>query len=126
MLVTHRSLRRLAAQAACVTTLAGTGFAAMGVTAAYAGTTTSSYTCSLTGILPETETSSLTLVAPDTGSVGGTASVEINQPSGTTTSPVAITSVTISGTATVSGDDQATTLDFSGTGGSSAAGSVPA
>jgi hypothetical protein len=122
----HPRLRRLAAQTACVSTLAGAGLAAIGVTAAHAATGTSSYTCSLTGLAPETESSTLELTAPDTGSVGGTATIAIDQPSGSTTSPVAITSVTISGTATVSGDDSATTLAFSGTGGSSDAGAVPA
>jgi hypothetical protein len=125
MQVAHPSLRRIVAQATCVTTLTGAGLAALGVTAAYAGTTTSSYSCSLTGILPESEASSLTLTAPDTGTVGSSVDVAINQPQGTTTSPVAITSVTISGTAAVSGDGSTTTLAFSGTSGPSAAGAVP-
>jgi len=51
--------------------------------------------------------------------------VDITAPQGTTTSPVAVTSVTISGTATVTGDRGTTTLPFSGTSGSSAAGAAP-
>jgi hypothetical protein len=121
----HRIPRRLAAQAACVTTLAGAGLATIGATAALAGTATSAYTCSLSGIIPLTQAGALTLTAPDTGTSGSMVDVDIAAPQGTTTSPVAITSLTISGTATVSGDGPVTALAFSGTNGPSAAGAAP-
>lgn len=132
MQVAHRTLRRLTVEAACITALAGAGFAgfaAAGATSAFAQTTataSTTYSCSLTGILPETEADTLTLTTPTTGTEGSAVDVAIDQPQGTTTSPVAVTSVTISGTATVAGDGSVTTLAFSGTGASSAAGAAPA
>jgi hypothetical protein len=125
-----RSLKRLATRTACVTTLAGAGLAAMGGTAAFAATTatatsTSSYTCSLTGIIPLTEAGALSVTAPVSGVAGSTVEVGITAPQGTATSPVAITSLTISGAAAVAGDGPVTTLPFSGTSGPSAAGAAP-
>jgi hypothetical protein len=123
--VAHRTLRRLAAEAACVITLAGAGLAAAGGTAAFAATTPSSYTCSLTGIIPLTEAGALTITAPDTGVILGTSTVNITAPQGTSVSPVAVTSLTIGGAASVSNDPLAATLPFSGTSGPSAAGQAP-
>ena len=121
----HSRLRRLAAEAACVSTLAGAGLAAIGVASASAATGTASYTCSLTGIIPLTEAGALSVTAPVSGAAGSTVAVGITAPQGTATSPVAITSLSISGAAAVSGDGPVTTLAFSGTSGPSAAGSAP-
>ena len=116
-----RRIRRLVAGAAGVTTVAGIGLMALGATPAFAGTSTGVYSCSLTGVAPQTETGGLVLTAPDSGATGSTVEVSIDQPQGTTTSPVAISSIAISGTATVSGDGSTTSLAFSGTGAGSAA-----
>jgi hypothetical protein len=123
--VIKRRVRRLVAGAAGVTTVAGIGLLAFAATPAFAGTSTGVYTCSLTGVAAETEAGGLVLTAPDSGATGSTVELSIDQPQGSTTSPVAITSVAISGTATVSGDGSTTSLAFSGTGGASAAGAAP-
>jgi hypothetical protein len=123
--VIKRRVRRLVAGAAGVTTVAGIGLLAFGAAPAFAGTSTGVYTCSLTGVAAETEAGGLVLTAPDSGATGSTVQLSVDQPQGSTTSPVAITSVAISGTATVSGDGSTTSLAFSGTGGGSAAGAAP-
>jgi hypothetical protein len=123
--VIKRRVRRLVAGAAGVTTVAGMGLLALGVTPAFAGTSTGVYTCAMTGVAPETEAGGIVLTTPDSGATGSTVQVSIDQPQSSTTSPVAITSVAISGTATVSGDGSTTSLAFSGTGGASAAGAAP-
>lgn len=120
-----RRVRRLVAGAAGVTTVAGIGLLAVGATPAFAGTSTGVYTCSLTGVAAETEAGGLVLTAPDSGATGSSVQVSIDQPQGSTTSPVAITSVAVSGTADVTGDGSTTSLAFSGTGGASAAGAAP-
>jgi hypothetical protein len=111
--VVQRNLRRAAA-AVGVTALAGFGLVTSGATA-FAGTSTAtSYDCTLTGIIPETETEALTVTTPDSAASGSTVQVTFTQPGTSTTVPVAITDTTISGTASVSGDDPTTTLPFTG------------
>lgn len=116
-------LRRMAAAAACATAVAGGGLVALGAPA-LAGTVATTYSCSLTGVAPETQAGALTLTTPDSGTPGSSVQVNISQPAGGTTAPVAITSITVSGTASVSGDGATTTLPFTGSVGSVAAGSV--
>jgi hypothetical protein len=123
--VIKRRIRRLVAGAAGVTVVAGVGLMALGAAPAFAGTSTGAYSCSLTGVAAETETGGIVLTAPDSGATGSTVQVSIDQPQGTTTSPVAISSIAISGTATVSGDGSTTSLAFSGTGAGTAAGAAP-
>jgi len=125
--VVQHKLRRMAAAAACVTAVAGGGLVMVGVPAALAGTVTDTYSCSLTGIAPETESGALSLTTPDSGTPSSTVDVNFTQPASGTTAPVAITSVSISGTGTVSGDGATTTLPFSGSVGAIAAGAaIPA
>jgi hypothetical protein len=122
--VVQRKLRRVAVAAACVTTMAGGGLVMIGVPAAVAGTVTTSYTCSLSGVAAETQAGALTLTAPDSGTPSASVDVNFSQPSGGSTAPVAIGGITISGTASVSGDGAITTLPFSGSVGAISAGSV--
>jgi len=123
--VIPRKARRLAVTAACIT-LAGGGLVAVGAGPALAGTVTSAYTCNLTGVAPQTQAGALTLTVPDAGAPSSTVQVNFSQPGGTT-APIAITSITISGTATVSGAGSTTTLPFSGSIGAVASGaSIPA
>jgi hypothetical protein len=81
------------------------------------------YTCNLTGIAPQTQAGALTLTAPDSAAAGGTIQVSFSQPSGGTTAPLAISSITISGTATVS-NAGVSSLPFSGSIGAVASGAV--
>jgi hypothetical protein len=118
--VIKRRIRRLVAGAAGVTTVAGIGLMALGVTPAFAGTSTGVYSCSLSGVEAETATGGLVLTVPDSAATGSTVEISIDQPSGAG-EPVAITSISISGTATVTGDGSTTSLAFSGTGGATAA-----
>jgi hypothetical protein len=107
-----------------VTALAGFGFVATGATA-FAGTSTAtSYNCSLSGIVPETETETLTVTTPDSGASGGTVQVSFTQPGTSSTVPIEIPNTTLSGTASVSGDDATTTLPFSGSTGAIPAGAA--
>ncbi|HKT04335.1 MAG TPA: WxL domain-containing protein [Rugosimonospora sp.] len=112
----------MAAAAACVVTVAGGGLF-IGAVPALAANASSSYTCNLTGIVPQTQAGALTVSAPDSAPAGSTIQVSFSQPSGGTTAPVAITSITISGTATVT-NGNVSTLPFSGAIGAVAAGAV--
>lgn len=122
-MVQHK-LRRMAAAAACVTAVAGGGLVMIGAPAALAGTVTTTYSCSLTGIAPESESGALTLTTPASGTPSSSVDVNFSQPASGTTAPVAITSVTISGTGSVSGDGTTTTLPFTGSVGPVAAGAA--
>jgi WxL domain surface cell wall-binding len=118
---------KLALGAACVTTLAGSGLAAMGAPAALAGTSgPSTYSCSLIGLAVKTQAEALTVTTPASGTTGTSVQVTFTQPGGAST-PTAISSITISGTASVSGDSATTILPFTGSIGSVAAGgTIPA
>ncbi len=113
----QRKLRQVAVAAATVTTMAGGGLVLMGATPALAGTSTTTYSCVVAG---QTQAGALTITAPDTGSTSSTVQVNISQPAGGS-SPVAISGITVSGTATVAGDGATTTLPFSGSIGAVAA-----